>query len=120
MNQNLRPSIDPLILSSMLSAAPERLQKRLDREPKAADGWEWRHEAGQWKIQAGEETVQVLAELVTEVGHVQCSCLLSPRCFHVLAVLNVCGIAESSFEAADAASPDEPAASPARSARRRA
>ncbi|MBL8813106.1 MAG: hypothetical protein JNM43_23260 [Planctomycetaceae bacterium] len=107
MNQNPRPSIDPLILSSMLSAAPERLQKRLDREPKAADGWEWRHEAGQWNVQAGEETVQVLAELVTEFGHVRCSCLLSPRCFHVLAVLNVCGIVESSFEAADTASADE-------------
>lgn len=110
MNQNLRPSVDPLVLSSMLSAAPERLQKRLDREPKAADGWDWSHEAGQWKIQAGEETVLVASGLVTEVSHVRCSCLLSPRCFHVLAVLNVCGLAEPNFEADDWGSADESAA----------
>ncbi len=101
MNQNSRPSVDPLVLSSMLTAAPERLQKRLDREPTAAESWEWSQSDGRWQIRAGEETVEVLASLVSEVSHVRCSCLLSPRCFHVLAVLNVCGLAEATSLADD-------------------
>lgn len=99
MNAEARPSIDPLILSSILSSAPERLRKRLDREPRAADSWPWTSDSGGWKIQAGEETVQIEAGRVTDVSQVRCSCLLSPRCFHVLAVLSVCEITGITEEA---------------------
>lgn len=83
-----RPSISPDVLAAILSAAPERLQKKLDREPRAADTWEWAELQVGWSISASEETVTVPAGVITEVTQVKCSCLLSPRCFHVLAVLN--------------------------------
>ncbi len=83
-----RPSISPDALAAILSAAPERLQKKLDREPRAADAWEWAESNSGWTIRANEETVTIPAQTITDVAQVQCSCLLSPRCFHVLAVLN--------------------------------
>lgn len=107
MNPEARPSIDPLVLSSILSSAPERLQKRLDREPRAAEAWPWAGVAGEWKIHAGEETVQILANVVTEVSQVRCSCLLSPRCFHVLAVLSLCEICDASAAKEDASTASE-------------
>lgn len=96
MNAEARPSIDPLVLASFLSSAPERLQKRLDREPRAAESWPWASDSGGWTIQAGEETVQIQTKIVTEASQVRCSCLLSPRCFHVLAVLSICEISDIS------------------------
>ena len=83
-----RPTISPNVLAAILSAAPERLQKKLDREPRAADAWEWAESNSGWTIKANEETVTIPAQTITDVAQVQCSCLLSPRCFHVLAVLN--------------------------------
>lgn len=90
-----RPSIRPDALSAILSAAPERLQKKLDREPRAADAWEWAESNNGWTIKANEETVTIPAETITDITQVQCSCLLSPRCFHVLAVLNTIPIESS-------------------------
>ena len=90
-----RPSIRPDVLSAILSAAPERLQKKLDREPRAADAWEWAESNNGWMIKANEETVTIPAQTITDIAEVQCSCLLSPRCFHVLAVLNTIPIESS-------------------------
>ncbi|MDB5385632.1 MAG: hypothetical protein JWM11_1278 [Planctomycetaceae bacterium] len=90
---NQRPTIAPAVLATIITAAPERLQKKLDREPRVADSWNWEHADGQWTISAGEEQVRIPAGTITDVIQVQCSCLLSPRCFHVLAVLNVADIA---------------------------
>lgn len=98
-----RPSINPDVLAAILSGVPERLQKKLDREPRAADGWEWTLCNDGWQIKAGDETVVVPNGVITEVAQVKCSCLLSPRCFHVVAVLNVAriesGVSEESLDA---------------------
>ena len=88
-----RPTITPDVLAAIISAAPERLQKKLDREPRAADAWTWTDTNGLWSVSAGEETVRIPVGVINDVAQVQCSCLLSPRCFHVLAVLNVAEIA---------------------------
>lgn len=90
-----RPSISPGVLSAILSAAPERLQKKLDREPRAADAWEWTESNSGWTIKANEETVTIPTQTIADIAQVQCSCLLSPRCFHVLAVLNTIQIESS-------------------------
>jgi hypothetical protein len=93
-----RPTIAPDVLATIISAAPERLQKKLDREPRVADNWTWEDSGSEWKITAGEEEVRIPAGTITEVAHVKCTCLLSPRCFHVLAVLNVAEIAAADVE----------------------
>lgn len=106
-----RPTIAPAVLAAIISAAPERLQKKLDREPRVADSWSWEEAQGKWTIAAGEEQVCIPAGTITDVNQVQCTCLLTPRCFHVLAVLNVAEIAE-----ADAGPTDSTDASPASAA----
>ncbi|MDB5335182.1 MAG: hypothetical protein JWN70_801 [Planctomycetaceae bacterium] len=89
-----RPTIAPAVLAAIISSAPERLQKKLDREPRVADSWPWEEANGEWTIAAGEERVCIPAGTITDVNQVHCTCLLTPRCFHVLAVLNVAEIAE--------------------------
>ena len=49
-----RPTIAPGVLAAVMSAVPERLQKRLDREPRAAYNWTWQASGNEWKIAAGE------------------------------------------------------------------
>ncbi len=88
-----RPKIAPDVLAAIINAAPERLQKKLDRDPRAADAWEWAEVNGLWTVKAGDESVRVLTDVISELAQVNCSCLLAPRCFHILAVLNVAEIA---------------------------
>ena len=96
-----RPTIAPGVLAAVMSAVPERLQKRLDREPRAADNWTWQASGNEWKIAAGEDTVLLPAATITDVTQVQCSCLLSPRCFHVLATLSVIEISSQEADSTD-------------------
>ncbi|CAM3134642.1 hypothetical protein [Stackebrandtia soli] len=97
----MRPSITPNLLATVLADAPARVRKRLDADPSKADGWEWTHEDGKWTIAAGGETVQVSADPVTEIGHIGCGCLLSPRCGHVLAVANVLPLTDGADDGDD-------------------
>lgn len=110
-----RPTITPDVLSAIISSAPERLQKKLDREPRVADDWSWELADGQWTVTAGEEQVRIPSATITNVNQVTCTCLLSPRCFHVLAVLNVAEIATSDevqTAGSDSISPTGPTETP--------
>lgn len=90
MNQSDRPRVAALVLSQLIDAAPSRVRKRLDKEPEIADSWEWETTEDGWMIAAGEETVtlRVTANVLDSVEAASCSCLLSPRCFHLLACVN--------------------------------
>ena len=89
-----RPVVSPLVISEIVSAAPARLRRKLDKQPDIATEWEWHSTADTWQIVAGNETVELEPRVLT-ANHVRCSCLLSPRCFHVLAVLSVLEIDET-------------------------
>ncbi|MBL8606910.1 MAG: hypothetical protein JNL38_06300 [Myxococcales bacterium] len=101
-----RPRAHPTLLAALTKATPARITKKLDASPRAAEAWAWAAAEGRWTVttDAGE-VVTVTGAVVSEVGQLGCSCLLSPRCFHVLAVASALAVDEG-----DAA---EPAAAPA-------
>jgi hypothetical protein len=89
MTNGQRPKIDPLVLAQFIETVPSRVRKRLEKEPSIAADWSWQLLDTGWAIQCGEETVliqdtDIMVDASNQVG---CSCLLSPRCFHVLACL---------------------------------
>jgi hypothetical protein len=83
-----RPSIDPGVAASILGAAPARIAARLDADPAMAEQWEWNDEGNRWVVRAGTETVtiDVAGAVISSADAISCTCLLSPRCLHVLAV----------------------------------
>jgi len=96
MNEQARPQVAPLALAQIIDAVPTRVRKRLEKEPQAADAWDWRPMEVGWSIRCGEETVTLTTQqgIVADNAAVKCSCLLSPRCFHVLACVSTLRPAE--------------------------
>jgi hypothetical protein len=86
-----RPQISPLLLAQMIESMPGRVRKRLDAEPNVAQGWQWSFAENRWLVAAGEETVELRGEngVLTSHEHLQCSCLLTPKCFHVVACISI-------------------------------
>lgn len=83
----MRPKISPIFLSQLVEQAPGRVRKRLDSEPSIAETWNWSRSENVWTIQANEETVQVRSHdgTIKSLNDVSCSCLMSPKCIHILA-----------------------------------
>lgn len=86
-----RPQVSPLLLAEMIESMPGRVRKRLDAEPNVAHGWQWTLQEDRWLIAAGEETVELRANggVITSHEHLRCSCLLTPKCFHVVACISI-------------------------------
>ncbi|GAA4915048.1 hypothetical protein LX16_4246 [Stackebrandtia albiflava] len=110
----MKPSIAPDLLSGLLSDAPARVRKRLDADPAKADTWQWNDTGDGVTVDTGSETVRLSAGPLTTADQVGCSCLLSPRCLHLLAVVGSLPLTEAAEttgedETATAAAP-EPAA----------
>ena len=82
-----RPTVDPLVVSTSVDGAPDRVRRRLDRSPDAANSWQWKLVGDEWTVAAGNETVRLPARHVGSIEQVSCSCLLAPNCFHVMACL---------------------------------
>jgi len=88
----------PDLLASVAAAAPARVVKRLDADRAVARAWTWSvGPDGGTVTTDGGELVKLVArdDVVHDAADVTCSCLLSPRCFHVLAVVAALDIAES-------------------------
>jgi hypothetical protein len=82
-----RPTVSPELVAAMIAATPDRVRRRLDRAPDAAAGWSWQPIGEAWSVDAGGETVTLPRTHILAVEQVRCTCLLTPRCFHVLACL---------------------------------
>jgi hypothetical protein len=82
-----RPTVSPELVAAAIESTPDRVRRRLDRTPDAAASWEWRPGDVAWSVDAGGETVILPNGHVVALEQLTCSCLLSPRCFHVLACL---------------------------------
>ncbi len=97
-----RPRLLPQILAEIAESAPDRLRRKLDKNPTVANEWDWSVEGECWIIDAGSEQVRLQTSDATILAaeHVSCSCLLSPRCFHVLSVLSVLELSEALVEEA--------------------
>ncbi len=82
----MRPKITPFFLSQLVEQAPGRVRKRFDSEPAIADSWNWTRVENVWTVQANEETVRLQSPggVLSSLDDVSCSCLMSPKCFHIL------------------------------------
>jgi len=105
-----RPTTCPQLIATVIESAPDRVRRRLDRSPDAAAEWDWQQAGESWSVDTGGETVSIAASHVDLIDHVSCSCLLSPRCFHVLACLSSLEVATGDPSAAmEDADPDDQA-----------
>jgi hypothetical protein len=93
----------------MIESTPDRVRRRLDRTPDAAASWDWQEKDQAWSVSAGEETVTLTRAHVVSVEQITCTCLLSPRCFHVLACLTRLEVAVIEPAATTETIPGEPA-----------
>lgn len=98
-----RPKITPSLFAQLVEQAPGRVRKRLDSDPNVANEWTWTSENPLWLIQCNEETVRLRStdgtkKIVSSLSEVECTCLLSPKCFHVLACCSVLEIQGATIE----------------------
>lgn len=86
----MRPKAAVSLLAQVAALVPARLAKKLDADPKVAQGWSWGSDAETWSVRTDADAIVSLTPrdgVVGEPTDVRCTCLLSPRCFHVLAVV---------------------------------
>ena len=84
----MSPRIKPGLLAMLAERVPARIIKKLDGAPDVAKSWAWDGLAIQ--TDGGETvTLRPTDDLLSDVEQLHCSCLLAPRCFHVLAVASV-------------------------------
>jgi hypothetical protein len=105
-----RPTVSPELIATMIESTPERVRRRLDRTPDVAAGWDWQVSEEAWSVAAGGETVTLPLRHAVGVEQLACTCLLSPRCFHVLACLTRLQVAIIESQEAKQTEPVEPAA----------
>lgn len=98
-----RPTVAAQLVAAMIETTPDRVRRRLDQAPTAAAGWTWQATAEAWAVDTGGETVILPLGHVAVAESVRCTCLLSPRCFHVLACLTSLEVQVVATEAAIAA-----------------
>jgi hypothetical protein len=82
-----RPTVSPELIATIIESTPDRVRRRLDRTPNAAASWDWQASEAAWSVDTGGETVTLPHGHVLSVEQLRCTCLLSPKCFHVLACL---------------------------------
>lgn len=100
----MRPRAAPTLLAALTALVPARILKRLDAAPRSADAWSWSED--QVTTEAGEVVSLSASDgVIYEVSQLRCTCLLSPRCFHVLAVA-------ASLETAEGAAPSSSSPEP--------
>ncbi|GAA1454641.1 hypothetical protein [Nocardiopsis tropica] len=105
-----RPRIDPGLLAELLEAAPGRVRRKLDAAPRAAEEWDWSSDGPVWTVVTGNETVTLTGPRITEASQAACTCLLGPRCLHLLSVAGL--LAPTGDDDADG---PEPGSEPERS-----
>lgn len=93
-----RPSIAADVIASITDAAPSRLVRKLDKNPSLAEGWSWTKGDQAWTVTTDSgENVSLHpgdGEVILEAAQVECTCLLGPRCLHVLATVSLLSVNE--------------------------
>jgi hypothetical protein len=122
-----RPHIAAALVDVLTTSTPKRIVRKLDERPAMAEEWMWEVSDGVVVVtrHPGEAvTLRTLEGVLASADQIACTCLLSPRCLHVLAVvarLPIVDVAEDGTAPEQAESgPDthEPSASQRDAARR--
>jgi len=85
-------------MAAVIERAPPRLTKKLDAAPEVAGDWSWALAERLLAVttEAGERvTVASEAGIVDAADALSCTCLLAPKCFHVLAVASYLPVARA-------------------------
>src|SRR5262245_3773716 len=82
-----RPTVAPELIAALIESTPDRVRRRLDRTPDAAVSWNWQASEAAWSVDTGGETVTLPRGHVVSMEQLACTCLLAPRCFHILSCL---------------------------------
>ncbi|GAB3425674.1 hypothetical protein [Flindersiella endophytica] len=110
------PAISPGLLATLLEAVPARVRRRIEAEPELAAGWKWTAADDGWQVDTGSETVTLAGAELSEAAQLSCTCLLAPRCAHLLAVAHQLELADAEPDAAEPdakdTKPDQPTAGP--------
>lgn len=103
-------TIAPAVLADLVAAVPARLKKRLDGDPNLARAWTWTQSGDATLVATdGGETVTLRGDAIVAMDQLTCTCLLSPRCLHVVAVASLLELADRSLRGVDS----QPSAAPA-------
>ena len=87
-----RPAVVPALLVAATEAVTARARKRLDANPRLAEGWAWSEVPGGLEVRTDTgEVVRLRPQQgrLSTAEELGCSCLLGPRCLHVLAVVSL-------------------------------
>ena len=104
-----RPTVSPELIAALIESTPDRVRRRLDRTPDAAANWDWQSGDEIWLVNTGGETVKLPLGHVFSIEQLSCTCLLSPKCFHVLACLTKLEVAILGSEVAETTRGEETA-----------
>ena len=98
-----RPRIEPSVVSAITSRVASRVAKKLDAEPNVAETWAFAREGDSCLVRTpSDEVVRMPAQgTIASEDDVTCTCLLTPRCFHVLAVVTILPLADAPASAED-------------------
>ncbi len=101
--------VSPALVAELVSAAPGRVVRKLDKDPEMAQAWTWSEGGDLTVVTDKSETVVVDGPVARSLEQVRCSCLLSPKCLHLLAVVRLLelddGLDEAAQEVEDEAVP---------------
>ena len=98
-----RPAVAPAVIAELVDALAPRLKRRLEWAPRVADSWSWNTADGVWVVEASPEvSVYVRPDngAVSSKEQLTCTCLLAPKCLHVVAVAIALPVQEGGAEAA--------------------
>jgi hypothetical protein len=105
--------VTPDVLAAAVALVPSRLAKKLEQEPGMANAWTWEAADAQWRVTTDKGEVVTLSPaggVVSQVEQAVCSCLLAPKCLHLLAVLHALEIGAAAAEEGAAGAAAVPAA----------
>lgn len=84
----MKPKVTPAVVAAVAGSVSPRVAKRLDANPRLATEWSWSADGCTVQTSGDEQVVLRPVEgVIRGPEQVRCSCLLSPKCLHVLAVV---------------------------------
>lgn len=70
---NKRPAVAAALMAELTESTPDRVRRRLDRKPDAANEWTREAESDRVIVQAGNETVSLPRETVHRLDEIACT-----------------------------------------------